>query len=268
MADGKAVTAAVRNTSFVGRENSVVALDKQGDRIESYMVLNYILAPDGVMRSVRVGLYNSTLHQYRSEGTIVWPGDVAVCPPDFVNPSPCTAANVTDASGQLMNSTQKLKIEDKETIRVNHRDLSNGARVRLKKISSTKYEKFVNGSTTVMLSHVGNYSLELVLSETESCTLVSNVGVECSKGYSEQALHYDTIIKLMIYDAFIMPLSAHFQQAADGGGVKCKLKEETDLVMRLAVGGTIGLVAVVGLTAVGRMAYKGGTHWKFFVFRK
>ena len=80
LADGKAVTAAVRNTSFVGRENSVVALDKQGDRIESYMVLNYILAPDGVMRSVRVGLYNSTLHQYRSEGTIVWPGNTTAVP--------------------------------------------------------------------------------------------------------------------------------------------------------------------------------------------
>ena len=41
--DGEAVTAALRNISFTGVGGSTVALDTNGDRMESYEVMNYVL---------------------------------------------------------------------------------------------------------------------------------------------------------------------------------------------------------------------------------
>ena len=45
--DGEAVTAAVRTATFTGVSGTLVALDKNGDRLASYEVLNYIFGADG-----------------------------------------------------------------------------------------------------------------------------------------------------------------------------------------------------------------------------
>ena len=42
-----------------------MALDSNGDRIESYEVMNYVLEGDA-MSSVAVGMYDGTLQQYRA----------------------------------------------------------------------------------------------------------------------------------------------------------------------------------------------------------
>jgi hypothetical protein len=81
--DGEAVVRAVRNTSFVGIGGSRVVLDEYGDRIESYEVMNYVLDAGDVMRSVAVGLYNSTVQQYEAyERETVWPGNTIEVPAD------------------------------------------------------------------------------------------------------------------------------------------------------------------------------------------
>ena len=80
--DGQAVTAAARNTTFVGVGGSVVALDSRGDRIE-YEMMNYVVEANGQMGSVRVGVYNRALQQYEaSERAVVWPGGTTVVPKD------------------------------------------------------------------------------------------------------------------------------------------------------------------------------------------
>ena len=82
--DGNAVTAAVRNMSFTGAGGTRVALDSNGDRIESYEVMNYVLEEGDVMNSVAVGLYNSTLGQYEAyERAVVWPGRTKEVPTDY-----------------------------------------------------------------------------------------------------------------------------------------------------------------------------------------
>jgi hypothetical protein len=82
--DGDAITAAVRNTSFTGVAGTVVALDSQGDRIESYEVMNYVLKAGDVMSSVAVGIFNSTLGQYTAyERPVVWPGNTLEVPTDY-----------------------------------------------------------------------------------------------------------------------------------------------------------------------------------------
>ena len=48
MRDGEAVTAAVRTTSFTGVGGTVVALDSNGDRVESYDVMNYLVGAEGI----------------------------------------------------------------------------------------------------------------------------------------------------------------------------------------------------------------------------
>ena len=84
--DGLAVTKAVRNTTFKGVGGVVVALDSQGDRIESYQVMSYVLGADGGMDSVAVGVYNSSMGQYRAyETEVVWPGGTADVPVSYVS---------------------------------------------------------------------------------------------------------------------------------------------------------------------------------------
>ena len=45
--NGEAVTAALRSTVFTGVRGSAVELDSNGDRIDSYEVMNYVLEADG-----------------------------------------------------------------------------------------------------------------------------------------------------------------------------------------------------------------------------
>ena len=81
---GQAVTEAVRNTSFVGIGGNTVALDKKGDRIESYQVMNIVVDMESTISSVPVGLYNSTLQQYKAyEQAVVWPGKTVEIPADY-----------------------------------------------------------------------------------------------------------------------------------------------------------------------------------------
>ena len=81
--DGKAVTAAIRSTSFKGAGGTLVRLDSNGDRVESYEVMNYVVEGD-MTWSVAVGMYNCTLQQYRAhERAIVWPGKTMAVPVDY-----------------------------------------------------------------------------------------------------------------------------------------------------------------------------------------
>ena len=82
--DGRAVTAAVRNTSFTGVGGTVVVLNSRGDRIESYEVINYVLEEGNVMRSLAVGVFDSMSRQYRAyERAVVWPGKTVEVPADY-----------------------------------------------------------------------------------------------------------------------------------------------------------------------------------------
>ena len=82
--DGRAVTAAVRSTSFIGVGGTVVTLDSNGDRIESYEVMNYVLKEGDAMSSVPVGIFNSTKEQYSAyERAVVWPGNTLEVPMDY-----------------------------------------------------------------------------------------------------------------------------------------------------------------------------------------
>ena len=82
--DGEAVTMAVRSTSFTGVGSTVVAIDSNGDRIESYEVMNYVLEEGDVMRSVVVGMFNSTNGQYEAyKQAVVWPGSTKEVPADY-----------------------------------------------------------------------------------------------------------------------------------------------------------------------------------------
>ena len=87
--DGEAVTAAVRNISFIGVGGSVVVLDSQGDRIESYEVMNYVQGADGGMNSVPVGAYSHADQQYRAyERAVVWPGNTTQVLIDYISGGP------------------------------------------------------------------------------------------------------------------------------------------------------------------------------------
>ena len=83
--DGAAVTAAVRNTTFAeGVGGTVVVLDSKGDRIESYELMNFVLEAGNVPGSVAVGMFNSTLWQYKAyEHAVVWPGNTIEVPADY-----------------------------------------------------------------------------------------------------------------------------------------------------------------------------------------
>ena len=82
--DGHTVTQAVRSTTFEGVGKIMVALDKQGDRIESYEVMNYVAKVDGGISSVPVGMYDHKLQQYRAyEQAVRWPGNSTEVPADY-----------------------------------------------------------------------------------------------------------------------------------------------------------------------------------------
>ena len=84
--DGKAVTAAVRSTSFTGVGGTPVTLDSAGDRIQSYELMNYVLGPSNVMSSVAVGVYNSSRKRYMPyEQAVVWPGNMMEVPVDYLS---------------------------------------------------------------------------------------------------------------------------------------------------------------------------------------
>ena len=83
--DGQAVTAAVRSTTFEGVGGSAVALDENGDRIESFEVMNYVVGADGSIGTVPVGKYDSNVEKYTPhERTVVWPGSTTMTPLDHV----------------------------------------------------------------------------------------------------------------------------------------------------------------------------------------
>ena len=82
--DGEAVTAAVRNTTIEGVGGTSVTLDSNGDRIDSYEVMNFVVKAGDVMRNVAVGMFNSTLEQYKAyDRTVVWPGGTTEVPADY-----------------------------------------------------------------------------------------------------------------------------------------------------------------------------------------
>ena len=89
LSDSRAVIAAMRSKSFVGIGGRPVHLDKNGDRIESYEVMNYVAGTDGAMGSVPVGLYNSTDQQYTAmDRVVVWPGNTLEVPVDHLSGDP------------------------------------------------------------------------------------------------------------------------------------------------------------------------------------
>ena len=84
--DGVVMTEAVRSTRFKGLGNRPVALNAQGDRIESYEVMSIVQGADAAMESVPAGVYSNTEQQYRAhERTVVWPGGTTVVPVDYVS---------------------------------------------------------------------------------------------------------------------------------------------------------------------------------------
>ena len=84
--NGQAVTAAVRNTTIEGVGDTVVALDSNGDRVESYEVMNYVVEAGDVLSSVAVGIFDATLKEYKAyEQALVWPGNTKDVPVDFVS---------------------------------------------------------------------------------------------------------------------------------------------------------------------------------------
>ena len=87
--DGQAVTAAVRNTSFTGVAGTVVSLDSNGDRIETYEVMNIVLEDGDLMHNVAVGIFDSMLGQYKAyERAVVWPGKMMEVPSDYFSGAP------------------------------------------------------------------------------------------------------------------------------------------------------------------------------------
>lgn len=102
--NGTAMTKAVRETSFMSYYNDAggtsgghrtVALDANGDSIESYEVRNYVLE-DNVMSSVAVGMYNTRRQYVTYEQVVVWPGNTTVVPADFVQGDVALISNISD----------------------------------------------------------------------------------------------------------------------------------------------------------------------------
>ena len=87
--DGEAVTAALRNTTIEGVGGTAVALDSNGDRIESYKVMNYNVKAGDVMGSVAVGVFDATLTEYKAyKQVVVWPGNTVEVPADYFSGEP------------------------------------------------------------------------------------------------------------------------------------------------------------------------------------
>lgn len=79
--DGQAIASAVRSTRFEGVGGSIVDLSAQGDRIESFEVMNYIIGADGEIQKISAGVYSHTERQYTaSERAVVWPGRTSKVP--------------------------------------------------------------------------------------------------------------------------------------------------------------------------------------------
>ena len=83
--DGGVLTEAVRSITFTGMGGTVVALDSNGDRMESYEVMNYVLKAGDVMISVAVGMFNGTQGRYKAyeRPVVVWPGNTLEVPADY-----------------------------------------------------------------------------------------------------------------------------------------------------------------------------------------
>ena len=82
--DSKAMTAAVRSTVFESAVSGRVALDRNGDRIQSYQVMNYVMV-NGKASTELVGSFDSNEGRYTANGrAVVWPGDSDVVPVDQV----------------------------------------------------------------------------------------------------------------------------------------------------------------------------------------
>ena len=74
--DGLAVTQAVRSTTIEGADSSVVALNSDGDRIQSYEVMNYVIEADGRINSVAVGVWDRGGKWVAPvEKAVIWPGN-------------------------------------------------------------------------------------------------------------------------------------------------------------------------------------------------
>ena len=96
--DGQVVTAAVRSTKFVGI-GSIVALNQDGDRIETYEVMSYVAEADSTMATVPIGLYNSTEQQYVAyERSVIWPGNTSCVPIDSGVHEQCNSDGCWDMS--------------------------------------------------------------------------------------------------------------------------------------------------------------------------
>ena len=79
--DAQAVTRKLRSTEFAGAGGKMVALDEQGDRIDVYEVMNYVVEEEGEMDRVAVGMYNKQYVPY--ERAVVWPGGTTKVPLDY-----------------------------------------------------------------------------------------------------------------------------------------------------------------------------------------
>ena len=100
--DGQAVTSKLRSTEFAGVGGKMVALNEQGDRIDVYEVMNYVVGADGKMDRLPVGMYNSTLEQYMAyERAVVWPGNTTEVPLDYVSGAVLFSVRISSRSIML-----------------------------------------------------------------------------------------------------------------------------------------------------------------------
>ena len=100
--DGRAVTAAVRSMTFEG-VGGTKAFDEHGDPIESYEVMTYVLKVRDVMSSVAVGVYNSSVGQYKAyEREVLWPGKTTEVPVDYFLGAPRWTTSVVDFDWALL----------------------------------------------------------------------------------------------------------------------------------------------------------------------
>ena len=65
----------------------MVRLDRKGDRIESYAMMNHVVEKDGKMNTVPVGVYDSMQRYREYEQAVVWPGGMTEVPSDYASGS-------------------------------------------------------------------------------------------------------------------------------------------------------------------------------------
>ena len=199
--DGPAVTAAVRSTPFRGVEGTSVVLDQAGDRLESYSVMNFQLGDDNTMRSVMVGLYNSTEQRYVPyDNAVLWPGKTTQVPVDYSFSSDCTGMTVTvvdmfkfgtvTSESGLAGRTVPLwdggQVLEVESPRMDGTLTDTSVRLRplgldvSKRLDITTVGNLTRWVSSFTLNETGNYSLELHREGT-SCKLVPSFAVACSR---------------------------------------------------------------------------------------